>query len=92
MGRLRRLGAMGDALAVEEGAEQVGGTPRVARRVGGVDAGEALQEVELAVALRVEPVQQLVRSGHGRANAGAGASWTTTPFLTTARHGAPPIA
>ena len=44
------------------------------------------------VAFRVEPVQQLVRSGHRRANAGAGASWTTTPFLTTARHGAPPMA
>ena len=33
---------------------------RVAGRVGGVDAGEALQEVELAVALGVEPVQQPV--------------------------------
>ncbi len=48
---LGAFGAMGDAFLVQKGVEEVGGLARVARRVGGVDAGEAPQEVDLAVAL-----------------------------------------
>ena len=92
-----RLGAMGDAFLVQEGAEEIGGCSRVARRVGGVDAGEALQEVDLAVALGLEQAQKLGVRGHARARLGgskrgAGASCTMRPSLITARQGAPPMA
>src|SRR4030095_11726796 len=88
----RRLGAMGDAFLVQEGAEEIGGLARVARWIGGVDAREALQELDLAVALGVEEAQQLGVGGHARARLGAGASGTMRPSLITARQGAPPMA
>ena len=56
---LRRLGAMREALGVEEAAEELGRLGRVARRIAGVDAREGAQELDLPVALRVEPAQQL---------------------------------
>jgi hypothetical protein len=89
---LGRHRAMGDAFLVQEGTEDVGGPARVARRVGGVDAREALQEIDLAVALHVEQGQQFAIRGHVRARLGAGASCTIRPSLITARQGAPPMA
>ena len=83
---------MRDALGIEEAPEEIGRLGRVARRIAGVDAREGVQELELAVALVVEPAQQLLARAHARSNCGTGASCTTTPFLTTPRHGAPPIA
>src|SRR4029077_15883653 len=91
-GWLRRFDAVRDALGVEELAEQVGRLRGVARRIAGVDAREGAQEVELAVALGVEPMQQPRVRAHGLATLGTAASGTTTPSLTTARHDAPPIA
>src|SRR5258708_19528025 len=82
---------MRDALAVEEAPEEIGRFSRVARRIAGVDAGEGAQELELALALVVEPADQPLADAHGRLNCGAGASCTTTPSLTTPRPGAPPI-
>ena len=83
---------MGDAFLVQESAEEVGGLARVARRVGGVDAREALQEIDLAVALGLEQAQQLGVGAHARARLGAGASCTIRPSLITARQCAPPMA
>src|SRR5260370_14566278 len=84
-GWLRRFGAVRDALGVEELAEQVGCLRGVARRIAGVDAREGAQEVELAVALGAEAVQQPALSvqgpPHGPRGCGAGAALTTTPAL-----------
>src|SRR4029450_12062599 len=87
-----RLGAMGDAFLVQEGAEEIGGLARVARWIGGVDAREALQELDLAVALGVEEAQQLGVGGQGGAGWGPGPSCTMPPSLIPGRRGAPPMA
>ena len=83
---------MRHALGIQKAAEDAGGLARVTRRVAGVDAGEGLQELDLPLALGVEPAQQLLARAHARANDGGATRWTTTPFLITPRHGMPPIA
>ena len=83
---------MRQSLFVEEAAKEIGGLDRVAGRIAGVDAREGLQEFELTALLGLQPVQQFFARVHALPKVGTGASCTTTPFLTTPRHDAPPIA